>query len=364
MHVYSKKIFKYINEIELAIREILTHEVGVKVSGKRFYDYYQMNSYPISVVIFNNKNMLGYFNLDFYELGFHERLMHLSKEQLHDVIRHELAHYMLAITKQHQGSPHSPEFRAFCQRLGWGENVYRAAMQLEDVPSSFESGKSSVFRKVQKLMALSGSSNKNEAEQAMIKSQQLLLKHNIESIFLDDDENEKIFLKRIMKQKRENAKMRAIAKILETYFVNIVFSKSKGFIYLEILGSAVNLEIAEHVAEVLVVELEKLWDQAKNQYVNLKGMTAKNSFFLGVARGYCDKIHALKKEYVCETVNALMIIEKKLSEAKNKVYPHLTMGRSRANFCPESSAVGEKMGRSLQINSAIRSSKHAIALLA
>ena len=45
-------------------------------------------------------------------------------------------------------------------------------------------------------MALSSSSNKHESELAMIKAQQLLLKHNIESKYRDVDDGEKVYLKR------------------------------------------------------------------------------------------------------------------------------------------------------------------------
>ena len=128
----------------------------------------------------------------------------------------------------------------------------------------------------------------------MIKSQQLLLKHNIESKYIGSEDDEKIFLKRIMKQKRENAKMRAIAKILETFFVSTVYSRAGDFTYLEILGNAVNIEIAEYVANVLHCELDKLWNQAQ-QLANLKGTIAKNSFFLGLAKGYCNKIQGPQK---------------------------------------------------------------------
>jgi hypothetical protein len=135
--------------------------------------------------------------------------------------------------------------------MGWGEEIYKASVCLENENQACEIVESSIFRKVQKLMALATSSNKNEAEQAMIKSQQLLLKYNIESKYIDGEDDEKIFLKRIMKQKKENAKMRSIATILETFFVNVVYSRAGDFIYLEILGNAVNIEIAEYVAEVL-----------------------------------------------------------------------------------------------------------------
>ena len=56
-----------------------------------------------------------------------------------------------------------------------------------------------------------------------------------------------------------------IAIILETFFVNPVYRRAGDFIYLEILGNAVNIEIAEYVADVLHYELEKLWKQAQQR---------------------------------------------------------------------------------------------------
>lgn len=363
MIVYSKKIIQFVNEIKCSIKHVLSREVNLKVTGNRFYDQRQEISYPIKVVIYNNKRMLGYFDSNFYELGFHECLMQTSREQLHNVIRHELAHYMAFINHGDSIQPHAIEFRTFCQQMGWGEEVYRATICLEGGGQSCDVEESNIFRKVQKLMALATSSNQHEAEQAMIKSQQLLLKHNIESKYASCEDEEKIFLKRIMKQKKENAKMRSIAIILETFFVSAVYCRVGDFIYLEILGSEVNIEIAEYVASVLQSELDKLWSQAQ-QYTNLKGMIAKNSFFLGIAKGYCNKIHALTREYNHEVTNALMIIEKKLIDAKAMVYQNLSSSKSRANHCRESSALGEQMGRKLNINPAInRSSKESEAFI-
>ena len=58
-------------------------------------------------------------------------------------------------------------------------------------------------------------------------------------------------LKRIMKQKRIDSKMRAIANILQTFFVHVVFRRAEEVTCLEVLGSAVNVEIAEYVASFL-----------------------------------------------------------------------------------------------------------------
>ncbi len=100
--------------------------------------------------------------------------MHCSRQQLHDVIRHELAHYLTFINHGAQAPSHGAEFRALCAQMGWGEEVYKATTCLDGGRNAPDIEESGVFRKVQKLMALATSSNKNEAELAMIKSQQLL----------------------------------------------------------------------------------------------------------------------------------------------------------------------------------------------
>lgn len=353
MFIYSNNIIQFINHIKISLKEILSKEIGLKVSGDRFYDKKQECSYPIKVVVFNNRKLLGYFDSQFYELGFHECLMRSKKELLQDIIRHELAHYITFINYSNTVNPHGDEFKAFCQRMGWSEEVQKATTCIDDGLDLPGSEESHILRKVQKLMSLAESSNKNESEQAMIKSQQLLLKHNIDASSIEDENDEKIILKRIMKQTKTNAKMHAIAQILETFFVNCVYSRRDDFTFLEIVGNAINVEIAEHVANVLQYQLETLWDQTRKHQVGLKGMTAKNSFFMGVAKGYCNKIQFLKREYNTDTTNALMIIEKKLVDAKEMIYPRLTKSNSNARYCSESARLGEQAGSKLNINHAI-----------
>lgn len=353
MIIYSKKIACFINEIKRVIAQVLSSEIRLKVERNRFYDFQSQRSYPINVVIYNNKKMVGYFDANFYELGFHECLMRASKEQLHNVIRHELAHYLTFIKYGKEVQAHGIEFRTFCQQMGWDEEVSRATICLEEGEESAPREESSIFRKIQKLMALTASSSKNEAEQAMIKSQQLLLKHCVDVKNLEEEDEERFVLKRIMKQKKENAKMRAIGKVLETFFVNVVYRRTEEETYLEVLGSAVNVEIAEYVAETLSREMEKLWMQAQQQ-AYLKGKVAKNSFFLGIAKGYCQKIQALTREYNSDTANALIVIEKKLTDAKAIAYQRLYSKRSHIGYCPESSRLGEQAGRALNFKPAVK----------
>ena len=360
MLVYSQKILAFISEIKQAIREILSEEMGLSVRGNRFY--VGQSSYPLSVVIYDHKNMLGYFESEFYELGFHERMMEAKKELLRDLIRHELGHYMTFI-KHGLVPSHGAEYREVCRCYGWGESVYKATLCLQEA-SAISSLDSSILRKVQKLIALSKSGNAHEAEEALIKSQQLLLKYNVE--FVETSDEEKIYLKRLLKQKKENGKMRAIAKILENFFVSAVYRKGDGFIVLEILGSLHNIEIAEYVAEFLDQEMEKLWQETK-RLSHLSGLLAKNSFFLGIAKGYCQKMQGLKRDYSKELSSSVMVLEKKLAEQKALVYERLTTTRSQGSHCQKSSSLGEQLGRKLHISSALgnpspsRSCTHLLA---
>ena len=75
MQVYSKKIGEFIREIGCRVKDVLSREMGLPVAINRFYDVRRKFSYPISIVIYNHRDILGYFDPDFYELGFHECLM-------------------------------------------------------------------------------------------------------------------------------------------------------------------------------------------------------------------------------------------------------------------------------------------------
>ncbi len=70
MIIYSKKIIQFIDEIKKTIKLILTNEIKLRVLGNRFYNVLQEASYPLHIVVFNNKSMLGYFDSNFYEFGF------------------------------------------------------------------------------------------------------------------------------------------------------------------------------------------------------------------------------------------------------------------------------------------------------
>lgn len=364
MPIYSKNISLFIQEAEKATKMILQDEAGLMVRGGRFNNFNNTASYPISIVVYNDRKELGYFDPNFYEIGLHECLMQVKKEQLHNILRHELAHYLTYIIHPFAAS-HGPEFLSVCKSLGWGDNVYRARTTLQIDLNTSNREDSPLFRKIHKLLALTSSSNTHEAELAMLKAQELLLKHNIdpEQISSLRDSTEKIIIRRILQSKKRSAKLTAIAIILKTFFVNIIYRSSQEYTYLEISGSATNVDIADYVANFLEHELEKLWNLVQKAHPQLKGLIAKNSFFSGVATGYCNKVEALKKELSKELSSALVLVENNLEKMKELLYPRLSTTKSQRKNCQDSSNLGQQMGENLQINPALQSSKGKETLL-
>lgn len=356
MLLYSKPIIKFIEKVKSLIKSIISNECHLKVFKDRFYDVHERYSYPIKPVVFTQKKVLGYFDPSFFEIGIHETLMHQDPEKLMIVLRHEIAHFLTHIFYGENVKPHGDEFKSICKKYDWPDEVLKATLCLEDPSTIIIEDENSILRKVKKLLALGSSSNCHEAEQAMIKAQEMLLKHHLNEDFIDLDDK-RVVLKRVMKQKRRDAKMRAVALILETFLVNSVYTKCSHFHYLEIVGERLNVEIAEHIVHVLERQLEELYKIEKSKDALIRGKTAKNSFFLGVATGYCQKVEYLKKDHQKLLSNELISLEKKLIEMRDLVYPKLHFFKSRTKYCQKAKDLGQKAGNNLTLHQAVKESR-------
>lgn len=349
MILYSQRIYRFIQLIKREISSILSKEIGLKVRRERFLDRSGKVSYPIKVVIFNHKPLLGYFDSEFYELGFHERMMFASQEELSNLIRHELAHYLVTIQHGRDISPHGEEFHALCKRHGWGEAVSKAKGCLPEENFLTPPKEADVLRKVKKLLALSTSKNPFESEAALLKSRELLMQANLSPDDLDD---ERMILKRLLEKPRIDAKMEAIGKILETFFVSVVFRRKESGVVLEVIGNEPSVLCAEYVAAVLDHELEFHYAEAKKNS-GLFGAAEKNSFFRGIAKGYCSKMGALEKVQSETETRALVLLDEKIQKAKKMAYGRLGKRTSGRIYSGRASYLGEQCGKKLEIKSGL-----------
>lgn len=354
MFLYSSTIVTFISRLKGYARNILASEIGAKVYRDRFELGH--NSYPINIVVFEDKRRFGFFDYKFYQIGINKSLMYTAKtDVIMNVLRHELAHMMTYLRIGFDESDHGNFFKQTCNMYGFGSDIGLASsdLNLENDRADCDISSEKIIRKVKKLLMLASSSNSYESELATVKANQLLLQHNLK-LLESSDVDETICVKRVLHGKRKNGKYRAINSILQHFFVQPVFNYGDGFFYLEVLGTRVNVEIADYIANYLWNELERLWNIAGQKNPRMTGVVKKNSFMSGIASGYILKIEKGKK--IETTGNELVKLEKTLNTQVKMVYPRLSSSYSAKRYhCDESSALGQKAGNSLNINPGIKS---------
>ncbi|MDX8430949.1 MAG: DUF2786 domain-containing protein [Candidatus Algichlamydia australiensis] len=316
---------KKIRELEHLAIQIMKEEMRLSIRGLTLtWNHYR---YRLRILIFEDERRLGYFDPKHFEIGIHKAATNPA-----DILRHELAH-MIAYLRFNDLT-HSKAFRAICDEYGFPPEIKRAT-----APLLQEKTEERIVQKIKKLLALSSSNNPHEAQNATLKAQELLLKHQITHLNEETD----MVMRRIFTFKRASSKIQSIAQILRTFGVHPIFNSTT----LEIFGPHLSVEIAEYVAHFLYHEFEQLY----KEQTHLHGLAAKNSFFRGIADGYCQKI----KQTQAEHSRALYKIDYALQKALPLAYPHLRTTRSRVVNHKEGSRAGKKTGSKLNIRKGLSS---------
>nr|MBF0222009.1 DUF2786 domain-containing protein [Desulfobulbaceae bacterium] len=224
-----------------------------------------------------------------------------------NVLKHEIAHQVCYEMFKSNEVAHGEAFSTACDLLGLPEEYRSATGDLpEDIdliaqgrrPSSEESR---FISKVEKLLALAESTNANEAASAMQKANALIEKYNLKLINSGRDAHyTHVIINK--KKKRVESYQRQICRILQEFFyVKIVASylydpiSNETHKTIELLGTTENVSIAEYCYYFLEKRLDLLWLQNKHRYQG-KTRTEKNSYYLGVLRGFYDKLQNQKEQ--------------------------------------------------------------------
>lgn len=342
MIVYNSTTLAFIQKTEQMLREILK-ECDVTVRRSRFL--WKNYLYPIHVVVFEGKEW-GHFNAPYFQIGLNRRLIWSAKDSVvRDILRHELAHYFTLLEFGNVSS-HGKEFHSICARFNFPDSVSAATMNLalENEAKEGDLHSEKILSKVQKLLSLAQSSNAHEAEMATLKANALLLRHNLDYV----EKEETLYLDRLLFRSRKDDKMTAIYEILRHFIVRPVICMGRGTVCLEVTGTKTNVMLARYVAEFLDRELDHQWEQARVEY-GLSGVRAKNSFFLGMARGFDEKMKGVKNEFSSEDQLALVKVEKNLEENIRLIYRRLGTVSSARQTDHEAQEVGKEKGRKLSI---------------
>ena len=222
------------------------------------------------------------------------------------VLKHEMAHQLCTEHFRAAGAPHGEFFQQACELLGVLPEYRRpGTVVVEIVEQAIGGSKISergreCMAKVQKLLALSQSSNEHEAALAIQKANELIEKHHIRELGTDQEYRYGFgIIDR--KRKRIETYQRRICTILHEYFfVRVVLSSLYDPLYndtfktIELLGTKENVTIAEYCYHFLENRLASLWSLNRHRF---KGSTRteKNSYYLGLLRGFYQKLQEQKK---------------------------------------------------------------------
>jgi hypothetical protein len=337
-------------------------EMNILFKNTRFK--YKNYSIPLHFVVFSNKNILGYFDSNFYQIGINKNLMYTDDDTLKNLLRHELAHVVCCLESKNQDLGHGKYYHDICRKFSWGKEVYQSKINIELIntcniikDNNFEN----IFSKIKKLYALSSSENKHEAENATVMANNLINKYNLKNLDNDNDMENDVVLINILESTRSNIKQRIIVKILNEFLVNSFINQGQKSTYISIIGEASNVKIAEYIALSLHSNFKISWSKEKKESSRLK----QNPFFHGLGEGFIDKLKKQKsKEQQVNPIKSKSLMKIK-DQLNNNVdlYLNLKTRKTRESFDQNSYNKGYKKGQNLNINPGIKSHQSSVRLL-
>lgn len=219
-------------------------------------------------------------------------------QYVQEVLYHEMAHQFVDENMGIRDAlPHGDAFRMICKENSIDHSATGDVCEWAENRNNHtdNSHNHKILDKIQKLLSLAQSSNPHEAELAMAKAQEFLLKHNLSLLELDN--KRKYIHKQIGEVGRRNPTKSIIGTIIsEFFFVEALWvfgydqhKDQKGRV-LEIYGTPENIELAEYVHDYLHNITLKLWSDYKLDKKPDSGNKHRRTFIYGLLNGFYQKL--------------------------------------------------------------------------
>jgi hypothetical protein len=270
--------------------------------------------------------------------------------QVLGVLAHELAHQFVdEVLGVRDETPHGETFRRVCAERGIDAlAIGLPAGGAVDAPD----GVARVLDRIRKLLALAGSANQHEAEIAMRRAHELMLRHNLETAehhaaadFAVDHLGDPAV--------RGNRVEAEVAGLLaEFFFVEVIrvpvylpLQGRRGLVY-EVLGTRANVAMARHAYEFLLGTAARLWREGRSDR-RIRSGRDRLSFQAGVVRGFRDKLGGERVEL---RGNGLVWRGDRQLEALSRARnPRISRRRSRLRV-DGAHAAGREAGRTVVLH--------------
>lgn len=224
-------------------------------------------------------------------------------ESVVEVLRHEMAHQVVDELMGVQGvTPHGQLFRQACELLACDPRASGPGGVALDAPPGEAGGEArddARLRKIRRLLALADSSNVHEAEAALAKANELLLKYNLDLLEVGAERD---YVVRTVGQPmpRRPRHIKVLAGILsEFFFVETIWVETydvqsmRGGKVLEICGTAANVDLAEYTHAELQRAAAELWERHRAE-TGCSGRL-RRQYLDGVLMGFSDRLDRERK---------------------------------------------------------------------
>jgi len=286
------------------------------------------------------------------------------------ILRHEIAHQVVSeIYLLEDVNPHGEAFRRACDLLHIPYSRCSSSTLLAGMGYTKDDA---IMRKVKKLLALGESPCQEEAERAVAKAHELMVKYNLRPA-----PSREAWVARPVGRawKRMPTYVHEITGLLRDYYfvqtirwntwdniegINLAsgdcYCRSENTIkYMQLFGKPENLDIAEYVFHFLLEEGERRWAEYRKteEYKTAYRTPIKANFINGLMRGYRRKIDKQNRT-VKQTLNEQQttLIRKGdslLLEMFKRRFPNQATLHTNWN-CTRGFGAGLEQGKSISIN--------------
>ena len=316
------------------------------------------------------QNRLGYWSTNKREIGLSRQfVMNHSWNDIREVLLHEMAHQFVSeVSNAYQEAPHGRCFQNACRILKANPRSTGTYVPLSrQIIQTSECESDKIHLRIQKLMALAQSSNLFEAEAAMIKAHELMVKYEIEQIVQNTPrEYFSIFVgKPALRHFREDYSLALL--LMDYYFVKgiwvgaYVIEKEKMGRVLEISGTARNLQDASYIYEFIKNFIELEWKKYNaggklNRY-------RKTDFSSGILSGFRMRLAKESSSGRGVSLLPVPIQDVQLKQYVEMRFPQLRTFQRKGGRCySDVVSDGTEIGKSLVIRKGISQTSFDIPL--
>ncbi len=277
-------------ELELAMLERLRRDYR-RESWTRFESRLQLP--PIRVT--DSRTMLAAWSRADRTLEISRRLLlEVPWTSVVEVLKHEMAHQFVHEHLFADEPAHGETFQRVCRERGIDAAAH--GVPAPSAPGEADEAVDRVREKVRRLLALAASSNPHEAELAMLRAREILLRYNLEHT----EPRERYEVRWLGAPRRRVSRAEyVLAGILARHFhVEVLWidtyqpREGREGTLLEVCGTASNVEMAEYVHAFLLRAAERAWEARRAEL----GGRARQAFLAGVMHGFAGKLDGQRQQ--------------------------------------------------------------------